>query len=83
MYPGGGGGGPRSRRGAGGNARDNDYMNPFADAFSRGHGKPSKRNIDNDDWSMNDDMRRHQEYKSKRKLNESDRLNVANLIRAR
>ena len=81
MYPGGSGGGPRSRKGAGGNARDNDYMNPFADAFSRGHGKPSKRNIDNDDW--NDDMRRHHEYKSKRKLNESDRLNVANLIRAR
>ncbi len=79
MYP---GGGPRSRKGAGGNARDNDYMNPFADAFSRGYGKPSKRNIDNDDW-MSEVMRRHHEYKSKRKLNESDRLNVANLIRAR
>ena len=58
-------------------------MNPFTDELSQSHDKLSKRNIDYDDWSMNDDMRRHHEYKSNRKLNESDRLNVANLIRAR
>ncbi len=78
-----GGEGPKSRNGTEENTRNNDFLNPFPNELIRSHGNPSKRNINNDDWSMNEDMRRHHEYKSKRKLNKSDRLNVANLIRAR
>jgi hypothetical protein len=76
-----GDGGSRNRDGAAGNARYNDCMNPFTDELSQSHGKPS--NIDSDNLSMKSDMERHHEYKLKRKLNESEPLNIANLIRAR
>ena len=70
MHPGG------SRR-KGGATRD-DF-----NAFSGGFNRAFKRNIDSDDFMTLDEFRRPTVFKSKRKLNEKDSLQVPILIRAR